>query len=238
MTLPPSDDLPGIPGAASWRAGQAGQAGQAASPRGHAGESSSPGSAPAFVGPVATPGGEDRGRPSELFELADWGSRAAAMVVDYLLRIAGAFALTTAGFVLLAEHPFAFDAEQFDAYSDAPGGGAGHFNLVWLLLSASALTYLSGLLYAPLFMAWWRGATPGKRLLRIRVVRESGANLTFGQSLFREPICKGLIVNLVGSSAMVVPAILSYLWPLWDGECRAGHDFLAHTRVVRTKRRA
>ena len=39
--------------------------------------------------------------------------------------------------------------------------------------------------YPTLYEAGKRGATPGKRMLGLRVVRESGAPITFGQSLLR-----------------------------------------------------
>lgn len=81
-------------------------------------------------------------------------------------------------------------------------------------------------------MASWRGATPGKRLVGIRVVRADGGDLTLGGAFLREPVIKGIVINAIGG-AFVLASLLSYLWPLWDRECRAGHDFIARTRVVK-----
>jgi len=47
------------------------------------------------------------------------------------------------------------------------------------------LFFLLEWFYPTLYEAGRRGATPGKRLLGLRVVRESGAPITFGQSLLR-----------------------------------------------------
>ncbi len=53
-----------------------------------------------------------------------------------------------------------------------------------------------------------------------------------GTAFLREPVAKGLLINLIGGT-VVFASFLSYLWPLWDRECRAGHDFIARTRVVK-----
>ncbi|MBJ7347463.1 MAG: RDD family protein, partial [Thermoleophilaceae bacterium] len=74
--------------------------------------------------------------------------------------------------------------------------------------------------------------TLGKRATNIRVVRESGEVITYGYALKRELLVKGILFGLFGHY-LVIPSVLNYLWPLWDGQNRALHDMIVHSRVVR-----
>jgi len=170
------------------------------------------------------------------FELASWGARFGAMLIDHLLRLAIAVAITVIGFVLIADHPFSV-AEGWEGWNESqppPVDAIGGSNGIWLVLAAIGVYYLSALIYAPAFMTAWRGATPGKRMVGIRVIREDGRDLGFGGSFLREPIIKGLVINIIGGTFVLIP-LVNYLWPLWDRECRAGHDFMARTRVIKTR---
>jgi uncharacterized RDD family membrane protein YckC len=113
--------------------------------------------------------------------LASWGSRAAAALVDFLVMVL-AFVPSIALFVVHARV-----------------GGA------ILLVLALIWTYF---LYAPLFMmrsGARNGQTPGKQMLRIRVL---------------------------GGFFLSLPIVLDCLWPLWDEQNRALHDMIVSTRVV------
>lgn len=210
MTLPPPDQPPAIPGAGAW----------------------TPAQPPTFIGGTA---------PSVVpaqFQLAGWGARLAAYTIDQLLRLALAVAIAVIGFMLVADDPFSLDTQAWEDWAASESssidiGAAADNNLLWLLAAICGIYFVLALFYAPLFMAMWRGATPGKRLLGIRVVRDDGTDLGFGNAFVREPLVKGLLINVIGGSFVLV-SLLSYLWPLWDRECRAGHDFIARTRVVKT----
>lgn len=73
-----------------------------------------------------------------------------------------------------------------------------------------------------------RGATLGKRLLGIRVVRLDGTPLDFRTSLIRS-------LGYIPSTPLFN---LGYLWSLWDGRNRAWHDLLAGTLVVESGARS
>jgi uncharacterized RDD family membrane protein YckC len=210
VTLPPPDQPPAIPGASAWTTAQP----------------------PTFIARA----------PSNIvpaqFQLAGWGTRLAAYTIDQILRLVLAIALAILGFVVLADDPFSFNTQAWEDWAGNEAsplhlGDAAENNLLWLLASAAGLYVLLAVIYAPLFMAVWRGATPGKRLVGIRVVRDTGADITIGTAFIREPLAKGLLINVIGGSFVLV-SLLSYLWPLWDRECRAGHDFIARTRVVKS----
>lgn len=86
--------------------------------------------------------------------------RAAAWLVDTLIRVAGLNVLT--GILAL-------------------GGGFG-----WGLLLICNFAALW--LYWVLFEVLWNGATPGKRLMRLRVVHEDGTPVTWGSSIVRNTV--------------------------------------------------
>lgn len=74
------------------------------------------------------------------------------------------------------------------------------------------------------FGAFWtgRGQTLGMAAWRLRVEREDGGRLTWGDTVRR-----------LGTAVLSwLPAGLGYLWILVDPQRRAWHDRLSHTRVI------
>ncbi len=74
------------------------------------------------------------------------------------------------------------------------------------------------------FGAFWtgRGQTLGMAAWRLRVEREDGGRLTWGDTARR-----------LGTAFLSwLPAGLGYLWILVDPQRRAWHDRLSHTRVI------
>jgi uncharacterized RDD family membrane protein YckC len=72
------------------------------------------------------------------------------------------------------------------------------------------------------------GQTVGKRLLGIRVVslEDPAALLGYGRAFGR-----WLMAWLAGW--LVVPAVVDYLWPIWDERKQTLHDKIARSVVVR-----
>lgn len=77
-------------------------------------------------------------------------------------------------------------------------------------------------IYNLFMLKWLAGATPGKRLMKLRVVSEDGAPLDKRQRLARSAI------STVSGSVF----FLGYLWALWEPRRRTWHDLMAGTRVV------
>ncbi|UCC48402.1 MAG: RDD family protein [Gemmatimonadota bacterium] len=78
-------------------------------------------------------------------------------------------------------------------------------------------------LYFTLFVALWRGRTPGKRLMRIRVVRLDG-----------KPIGWWVAFNRFGGyAASIFTGLLGFFEMFWDDNRMALHDRIASTVVVR-----
>ncbi|MDQ8044701.1 MAG: RDD family protein [Patulibacter sp.] len=161
------------------------------------------------------------------YELASWGRRAGAALIDGFLVVA-----MTAALVGLVVVPIlatdAFDLEFHDG-----DGEAAFVSFLLVLFLGSMIFLLVSLMYAPAWMWRTNGRTLGKQMLGIRVVRADGTRMTFAFAVFREFLVKGLLASVASSLTFYVYALVDALWPLWDSERRAIHDHIAKTRVVR-----
>src|SRR5690349_20975288 len=105
------------------------------------------------------------------YTIAGVGSRATAALVDYLLTMLAMLLL----WVLIG---------TLGITSFLPGKkGASSDAWTFAILSLATFVLLWG--YYVLFEALADGQTPGKRLLRLRVVRDGGYSVTFGASAVR-----------------------------------------------------
>lgn len=147
--------------------------------------------------------------------LAGWWRRVGAQIIDGLIISVVAGAL----FVPLGIGVFADDPSYIAI--------ALGFVVATLIITVVAL------LYAPLMMSRTNGQTLGRMVTGIRVLRSDGSSLTLGWAVLREVAIKALLVNLANAFTFGVAGLLDVLWPLWDEENRALHDFVADTRVVR-----
>lgn len=71
------------------------------------------------------------------------------------------------------------------------------------------------------------GATPGKMLLGIRVVKTDGRPVDWLTAFMRE---------VVGKTLSTLPLGLGYLWAFFHPRRQAWHDLIADTLVVRASR--
>ena len=69
------------------------------------------------------------------------------------------------------------------------------------------------------------GATPGKRLLGIRIVRSDGGVLDWKVSLIRS------LFSVVSGNFVM----LGYIWVFFSKDRRTWHDRIAATRAIRAK---
>jgi uncharacterized RDD family membrane protein YckC len=155
--------------------------------------------------------------------LAGWWSRVGATIIDGIIISVGALLITFL-FGSLFSIGFAGD--------DDPDGAGVVALIVGLMLWFLAVAIIA-LLYAPLMMARTNGKTLGRMAMGIRVVRANGTPMTFGWAMLREVAVKALLFGIAGSVTFGLANLLDVLWPLWDDENRALHDFVVDTRVVR-----
>lgn len=74
-----------------------------------------------------------------------------------------------------------------------------------------------------IFFLHWKGQTPGKMALKIKVVTPEGGSLSWGKAIGR-PFAEILSGCLLA---------IGYLMAIWDPEKRTLHDRLAGTRVIK-----
>jgi uncharacterized RDD family membrane protein YckC len=138
--------------------------------------------------------------------LAPPGKRLGAYALDVAIPLVALFAMMNAagasGFLL-------------GSASGGSSAGVGTGLLVgFALLIAYAIWALK--LFA-------RGTTPGKNMLGMRVIKESGEHAGFGTMLIREWIGKWISGLILG---------LGYIWILLDRDRQGWHDKLVSTYVV------
>lgn len=150
--------------------------------------------------------------------LAGWWRRVGATAIDGLIVVAVALAIMAP----LGVGIFASGNNETGVVAFA------------LAFAAAALVVtLVAFIYAPFLMARTNGQTLGRMATGIRVVRTSGERMTFGWAMLREVVVKVLLFNvLLGSASLGLAYLVDVLWPLWDEENRALHDFLVQTRTV------
>jgi uncharacterized RDD family membrane protein YckC len=145
--------------------------------------------------------------------IAGIGSRFLAILADTVIQILAELVLILF-FVLFVS---ASERERFGEISDTAGK--------WLVAGLVLFHFLLFWGYFALFEAYWNGQTPGKRLVKIRVIKDSGRQITLFEALAR---------NLLRVVDMIPPNL--YLVGLISMLCnqqqkRLG-DFVAGTIVV------
>jgi uncharacterized RDD family membrane protein YckC len=168
--------------------------------------------------PVSAPPGALVGRQV----LAGWWSRVGALVIDGIIVSIGAVVLLIA---ITAPFSLGFFADE----------DVGVVSVIVGLLFATLCVSIIALLYAPAMMARTNGQTLGRMVVGIRVVRAKGQPMTFGFAMLREVVVKALLFGIAGSITFGLANLADALWPLWDEENRALHDFVVDTRVIKAQ---
>ena len=144
------------------------------------------------------------------YEYAGFGRRLLAYFVDSIL-------LFIVGLVIqyiLGLDPFSFLAETqpLETRTSASQG------------LASLVSLTIGLIYFLIFWVNYDGATPGKKLMAIKIVRDDGSRITY-------PVA---FVRYLGTFVSSFFLGSGYLWVIWDKKKQAWHDKIARTIVIKT----
>jgi uncharacterized RDD family membrane protein YckC len=148
-------------------------------------------------------------------EYAGFWRRLAAMLVDV-------FALTViCGVVILTIAPY-----QWFGLGNLVGSG-NVFNeppwrMVPYLIAGNVFSLAVNVAYFVGFWVW-RGQTPGKMLLGIKIVRPDNARITVSQGLLR-------YLGYIVSGAVI---LIGFIWVAFDPMKQGFHDKIAETFVVR-----
>ena len=102
------------------------------------------------------------------FAVAGIGSRFIAVLIDHLIQIGFYFVFMIVGAILF-------------------GAMANRINLLgkWVLAAFIAGNFLLIWGYYTLFEAFWRGQTPGKHIMKLRVIKDSGRQITLFEAMSR-----------------------------------------------------
>jgi uncharacterized RDD family membrane protein YckC len=151
--------------------------------------------------------------------LAGWWSRVGAFIIDGLIVGIGGVLLLVA---ITAPFSIGFFAND----------GVGVAALIVGFLIAVVCVSIVALLYAPALMGRTNGKTLGRMALGIRVVRANGRPIDFWFAMLREVVVKTFLFGLLAGMTGGLAALADVLWPLWDEENRALHDFVVDTRTI------
>jgi uncharacterized RDD family membrane protein YckC len=166
--------------------------------------------------------------------LADWWARAAARSVDALLNWALALVVGASQVRIMAAD---LGPQISRAAREAERGGAAvpieYGDRVLVASAALVGVWLLVTLGYDLVFLLWRGATPGKLLLGLRLrPRDADRRLT-GWMVVRRWLAFQVLAQLSYIGAAY--AVVDLLWPLRDVQRRTLHDRAAGTVVVRAR---
>jgi uncharacterized RDD family membrane protein YckC len=148
----------------------------------------------------------EQAAPGSDIAYSGWWRRAAALLIDTILIWV----------VVVALFALAFGIAEVS-------GNAGAILLIVAIVAAIA---------GPIWYTIWAtgrepGQTVGKKALGIRVRHaEQDRAIGYGPST-------GRYLITIAFGFFVIPALVDYLWPLWDGRKQALHDKVANSIVVR-----
>lgn len=177
-------------------------------------------------------------------QLASWGSRLAAQLIDGLiltpLMLGAAAPIVASQWDDISSW---FDrATNPDRAAASPFGTSTDLPAIFDPFSGSGLALLAAVLavnalYTVGFLCW-KQATPGKMALGLRVRLRDSPDLPLSAVLLRWGFVTALSalarIPILGILASVA-SLLDYLWPLWDGKKQALHDKVARTNVVKVR---
>jgi uncharacterized RDD family membrane protein YckC len=148
------------------------------------------------------------------FALASIGNRFIACAIDHIIQLLAAFGLVI-GFWMIAGF-----ADFGDRLSNAPK---------WVIAILVVLIFLLMSGYFAFFEWIWNGQTPGKRWLKLRVIREDGRPIGFFEAMIRNLLRN---FDMMPSPPFYSVGLISVF--ITDRDQRIG-DLVAGTVVVRER---
>jgi uncharacterized RDD family membrane protein YckC len=146
-------------------------------------------------------------------QYAGIGARFVAVLIDGL--IAGLGALPGIIIMVIGGVTGAATADSRGQITD--GAAVGMMVLGYAVLFIGAL----GVGLYNIYLLGKNGATIGKRVMKIKVLDQTGQPIGFWKAFARE-----LVKNIVGNVCFIL-----WLWPLWDQEKQGLYDKLFNTHV-------
>lgn len=151
-------------------------------------------------------------------EYVGFGRRFVAYLIDYLII----FPISLVVQLLLGQNPFAvFQVNTLSELQQLQQTNYGN--------TTTVATLISLLIAIAFYLIMWvnfEGATPGKKVMAIKIVKVDGSKITYPVAFIR------YIGYLISSFIF----LLGFFWILWDKKKQGWHDKLAGTLVIRTEK--
>ncbi|MFD6353773.1 RDD family protein [Nocardia tengchongensis] len=152
-------------------------------------------------------------------QYASWGARVGATIIDGLIFAVPAWILQIVAGAAGRSKPDCTVTSTYHTY--CTGGGYNAFG--WILMLLAMAVGFGGWLYMR-YLEGTTGQTIGKKVVGIRVIRESDGQPTgFGLAVGRG----------FAHFADALTCYLGYLWPLWDEKKQTFADKIVSTIVVK-----
>ncbi len=151
-------------------------------------------------------------------ELAGFWTRMGALFIDVLVLVAISAAITIVWDAASGVGVMGAGAEQLELTG-------GDF---WTLRTGiqSLVIFLIFVAYVILFWRW-KGQTPGKMALRLKIIRADGSDLGWSDVILR-------FLSYIISSLIF---LIGFIWAFFDDYNQGIHDKLANTFVIRMARK-
>jgi len=153
-------------------------------------------------------------REGTAFEFASFWRRFAAFVID-LFAVA-----VICSIIILIFSPFQWF--QWFGWSNSDVFNEPILDALPYLVGGNVLSLLVNIAYFVGFWVW-RGQTPGKMLLGIKLIKEDSSNITIGVALLR----------YLGYIVSIAVLFIGFIWVAFDSRKQGFHDKMAETYVVR-----
>jgi uncharacterized RDD family membrane protein YckC len=148
---------------------------------------------------------------TEAFEYAGFWIRFVAKFVDWAIMAGISF-----GIGLAMGHGI-----DFNPATPANNMGTVDFSMISKMLTGNLISFGANLVFVTFFLGRY-GATPGKMLCRIRVIRADGSPVSYGLAAGR----------YFGELLSGILCSIGYIIAAFDSEKKALHDMICNTRVV------
>ncbi|HEY6329460.1 MAG TPA: RDD family protein [Blastocatellia bacterium] len=146
--------------------------------------------------------------------LADWGPRIVAFLIDRFI----------AGAIIGAAYAIFIIIVLIGASSGTDAGAQAGSIIGLLALLVSIPVGFALLLFNEVYLAGKNnGQTIGKKVMKIRIVKEDGSNFGYMDAFLR---------NIIGYFVSGLVCYLGFFWVFFDNRRQGWHDKLFHTVVV------
>jgi uncharacterized RDD family membrane protein YckC len=188
------------------------------------------------VPPMTTPPATDPGVTPDGAQLASWGRRLSAYLIDGLIISTVSFSLSWHWLSNYIDDAIDRIDETSRTGGTTPSPFAGMFDSWGNMLVIGLVGIAVFVIYHATLLRFANGASLGKKALGVRVrLRERDGRLPWsaiGQRLLIQLVPSfGALVPLFGS-VVVIFGWVDGLWPLWDAKNQALHEKWPDTNVV------